>query len=143
MCSSSSRKGKRNGQNRIGSKFGFGPSKLIFCTIEHFNHKLIDLLLFGDVFTNESGANDVIDVEYCFGNTFPHKQRFVVISEFKSLVFASRGAWWNCGSKNTKRCLDVNLDSGVAAGVKDLASFDILNGRVLHFYSFELNLKQN
>ena len=123
--------------------FGFGPSELIFGTIEHFNHKLIDLLLFGDVFTDECGATDVIDVGYGFGYAFSHKQRFIVISEFKSLVFASRGAWWNCGSKNTKRCWDVNLDSRVAAGVKDLASFDIRNGQVLHFYNFELNLKQN
>ncbi len=143
MCSPSSGKGKGNSENWIGSNFLFGPSELIFCTIEILNHKLINLLLFGGIFTNESGTNDIIDIGYGFGDTFSKKQRFIIVSEFESLVFASGCTRWNCGSKNTERGLKVNLDSGVAAGVKDLTSFDVLNGRVLHCYNFELDLQKN
>lgn len=73
--------GKRDGKNGISSKFGFGPSKLVLGSIELFNHELIDLLLFCDVFANESGSNDVIDIGYGFGDTFSEEKIFIIVPQ--------------------------------------------------------------
>jgi len=93
------------------------------------NHHLIDLSLLGDIHADELGGEDGVDVVNSLENTLAHVDGLIAITKLTSLIDTSGGTRGDTRAEEALLSLQVNLNSGVAAGIVDLTSVNRKNLR--------------
>ena len=114
--------GHGNAEDSVGAELAFVLGSV------QFDHGAVDVDLLEGVEALDLCCDDVVDILDGFLDALAHIAAFVAVAEFDGFVFAggcsggNRGAAEGSVLKN-----DVYFNSRVAAGIEDLARFDVFD----------------
>jgi len=99
LSGTSSGRGKRDGQDGVGTKSFLAPSPFVCASIELFNHKLINIFLFDWIHSLECWTNNIVYVVDCFKASFSEVSSGILVSHFKGLINTGRSSTRDSGSE--------------------------------------------
>jgi hypothetical protein len=93
-------------------------------------------LLIEGVEPDDCWSKNSVDVVHGIEDSFAQVAGLIAIAQFNSFVDAGGGSAGHCSTKKAVFGGEVDLDGGVAAAVKNFASFNRTDGHLLRAGSF-------
>merc|ERR1712032_813346 len=113
------------------AKDGIGAPIVLVVSAIKGQHKLINLLLLNRVHAlrHNLWSYQVVHIVHRLLDSLA-VPGLGLVPHLESLIDTSRGSRWDCSSEDALLCGEVDLHGGVAPGVVDLASVDLLDGHL-------------